>query len=144
MTAREQGRRAPVGTGRTPAVRGPAGLTRRRGGDRGQAALEFAGLVTFLLIAGLAAIQLGLVAYAVQQAGTGARAGARAAGDHDFRGSPQAVGDAAMSGWLHAHVSVRGARGGPVTATARVRIPAVIPLFHFGTATRTVTMPGDR
>ncbi|NDZ98398.1 pilus assembly protein, partial [Streptomyces sp. SID10116] len=41
--------------------------------------LEFAGFLPILLLIGLAAIQLGLIGYAANQAGSGARAAARAA-----------------------------------------------------------------
>jgi Flp pilus assembly protein TadG len=51
----------------------------RRARDRGQVALEYLGFIPVLLIVGLAGVQLGAVAYAAEQAGTAARAGARAA-----------------------------------------------------------------
>ncbi len=44
--------------------------------DRGQVALEYIGFIAILLLVGLAAIQLGVAAYAANQAGTGARAAA--------------------------------------------------------------------
>ncbi|MER7186189.1 TadE/TadG family type IV pilus assembly protein, partial [Streptomyces hyaluromycini] len=45
--------------------------------DRGQVAIEYLGFLPILLLVGLAGIQLGAVAYAAEQAGTAARAGAR-------------------------------------------------------------------
>ena len=51
----------------------------RKNRDRGQVALEYLGFVPLLILVALAGIQLGLIAYAAQQAGTAARAGARAA-----------------------------------------------------------------
>ncbi|MEO3976031.1 TadE/TadG family type IV pilus assembly protein [Streptomyces sp. CAU 1734] len=112
--------------------------------DRGQAAVEFAGLITLLLIAGLAAIQLGLVAYTAQQAGTAARAAARTASQEDGAEYAGAAGRAAMSEWLDGGVEVGGCGGGgEVTAVARISVPSVIPLFSFDAATRTVTMPCD-
>lgn len=51
----------------------------RRRTDRGQVAIEYMGFIPLLLIVGLFAIQLGVAAYTVSQAGTGARAAARMA-----------------------------------------------------------------
>ncbi|MGW7421338.1 hypothetical protein ACWGJB_14895, partial [Streptomyces sp. NPDC054813] len=44
---------------------------RRNLRDRGQVAVEYLGFIPVLLIVGLAGIQLGAVAYAAEQAGTG-------------------------------------------------------------------------
>lgn len=84
--------------------------------DRGQVALEYIGFVAILLLVGLAAIQLGVAAYAVNQAGTGARAAARAASLDEPRAGearldPVAAGTAAVSGWLSPKVSRPGAAG---------------------------------
>ncbi|WP_345653904.1 TadE/TadG family type IV pilus assembly protein [Streptomyces tremellae] len=114
--------------------------------DRGQAALEYAGVVALLLFVAVAALQLGIAGYAVQQAGTGARAAARTATYRETEGDDyQAAGRAAMSGWLAdgARFSENGGGTG-VTVTARVRIPAIVPLLDLGDATRSVTMPRDR
>ncbi|MEU2954295.1 pilus assembly protein [Streptomyces xanthochromogenes] len=124
----------------------------RRGrdrGDRGQVALEYIGFVTILLFVGLAAIQLGVAAYAANQAGTGARAAARAASLDEARAGepapdPVAAGTAAVSGWLKPQVAPAGGGGGGVTYTVTIAIPSVIPGLgdgFFGTATRTSTMP---
>ncbi|MER6913666.1 TadE/TadG family type IV pilus assembly protein [Streptomyces sp. NPDC000594] len=113
--------------------------------ERGQAAIEYAGVLTLLLIVALAALQLGVVAYTAQQAGTAARAAARAAALPDAdAGQAQEAGLASMSGWLRdgASVGVPGC-GEQVTATVSVEVPALIPLFDFGTAERSVTMPCD-
>ena len=48
--------------------------------DRGVSAVEFAGMLPLMLLVGMAVIQLGIAGYAVQQAGTAARAAARADG----------------------------------------------------------------
>ncbi|UQA93360.1 TadE/TadG family type IV pilus assembly protein [Streptomyces halobius] len=121
----------------------PARL-RGRGRDRGQASIEFLGFLPILLIVALAVVQLGLGAYAVQQAGTGARAAARTASmdEADRTADPQTAGRAAMSGWLadDATISVTGG-GGSVHATATVRIPSLIPGVDFGSARRGATMP---
>ncbi|MGW1867890.1 TadE/TadG family type IV pilus assembly protein [Streptomyces mauvecolor] len=118
---------------------------RRRADDRGQVALEYIGFVAILLLVGLAAIQLGVAAYAVNQAGTGARAAARAASLDDPKGlSPEAAVDAAVKGWVHAERPRRSGGGDEVTYTVTIKIPSVIPGLRdgfFGTATRTSTMP---
>ncbi|MEU7086120.1 TadE/TadG family type IV pilus assembly protein [Streptomyces achromogenes] len=109
----------------------------RRARDRGQVALEYLGFIPVLLIVGLAGVQLGAVAYAAEQAGTAARAGARAASlDRSYA---EACADA-VSGVLD--VSCSAAEGeDTVTVTATVRIPALV--WDLGDATKTATMPLD-
>lgn len=53
-------------------------MPRPRGGgrDRGQVALEYLGFLPVLILVAMAGVQLGLIAYTAQQAGTAARAGA--------------------------------------------------------------------
>ncbi|CAL9436529.1 TadE/TadG family type IV pilus assembly protein [Streptomyces sp. enrichment culture] len=110
--------------------------------DRGQAALEYLGFLPVLLIVALAAVQLGLIAYTAQQAGTAARAGARSASlDRDAQGACTA----AVSSWLADGTDCgEGGGGGEVTVTATVEIPSVVPGWDFGPARRTATMPRDR
>ncbi|MFF7728215.1 TadE/TadG family type IV pilus assembly protein [Streptomyces sp. NPDC008001] len=121
-------------------------VERRKGrtarGDRGQAAVEFIGMLPLLVLLGLALVQIGLAAYTVEQAGTGARAAARAASRPGSAGC-RTVGGAAMSGWIakRAEVVCR-ARPGEVTATVTVRIPSII-VFDLGSTTKSVTMPVD-
>ncbi|MGW2629593.1 TadE/TadG family type IV pilus assembly protein [Streptomyces chattanoogensis] len=126
------------GTRRTPAR--PRGRPR----DRGQVSIEFLGFLPVLLAVALAVVQLGLCAYGVQQAGTGARAAARTASldEADREAGPVAAGRAAMSGWLgeDARISV-GVGGSAVHATVTVRIPALIPGVDFFSASRSATMP---
>ncbi|MCQ0023926.1 pilus assembly protein [Streptomyces somaliensis DSM 40738] len=117
------------------------GAPRNRGErpDRGQAAIEFAGWIAVLLTAALAAVQLGIVAYAAQQAGTAARAAARVASQG---GDGEAAGRGAMSGWLAGGAAVSAPAGAEdVTATVTVRVPTVLPLLGFDPVTRTATMP---
>ncbi|MFF0446813.1 TadE family protein [Streptomyces sp. NPDC004609] len=120
---------------------------RRPGKDRGQAAVEYAGVITLLLLVGLAAIQLGLVAYTAQQAGTAARAAARTAATKDGEGRAVAAGTAAMSDWLAdgADFDHGGCGGGDdeISVTVRVQVPRILPVFAFDPARRTVTMPCD-
>ncbi len=140
------------GSGR-PAGRGGRGGRVMRGGgggrrsarahrDRGQAALEYLGFLPVLLLVGMAAVQLGLIAYTAQQAGTAARAGARSASlDRSAaEGCAQAV-----SGWLAGRTGCASSFGDDeVTVTADVGIPSVVPFWDFGPAHRTATMPLDR
>ncbi|MFE3768416.1 TadE/TadG family type IV pilus assembly protein [Streptomyces sp. NPDC059122] len=122
------------------------GRTRRRarGADRGSASLEFLGILPVLLVVALAAVQLGLAAYAVQQAGTAARAAARTASMDraDQETDPQTAGRAAISGWVADHASITvGGSGDSVSATATVQIPSIVPGADFGSARRSATMP---
>ncbi|MFC7305213.1 TadE/TadG family type IV pilus assembly protein [Streptomyces monticola] len=107
--------------------------------DRGSIILEFTGFLPILLVVGLAVIQLGLVGYSFSQAGSGARAAARAESLEPGTGAGAA--DAAMSDWYDPAVSVTG--GDLVEATVTVEIPALIPFVGLGDAARTVTMPAD-
>ncbi|GAA0487432.1 MULTISPECIES: TadE/TadG family type IV pilus assembly protein [Streptomyces] len=118
-------------------------LRTERRDDRGQTVVEFLGMLPILILVGLALVQFGIAAYAIQQAGTGARAAARTAGlDEPEIGYAQA-GKAAMSGWL-ADRAAFTRRPGPdeVSVTARVPIPSVIPFVDgLGATQKTVTMP---
>ncbi|MFI6339750.1 TadE/TadG family type IV pilus assembly protein [Streptomyces sp. NPDC050535] len=123
---------------RRPRVRKP-----RRGlrDDRGVSILEFVGFLPILLVVGMAAVQLGLIGYGINQAGSGARAAARVA-SQDGSGAGDAAGQAAVSGWLNPVVS---AAEGPdlTTATVSVTVPSVIPLFDDVSMSRQATMPTD-
>ncbi|MEU9998989.1 TadE/TadG family type IV pilus assembly protein [Streptomyces sp. NPDC050848] len=115
-------------------------LTRRR--DRGQVAVEYLGFLPILLLIALAGIQLGLAAYAAQQAGTGARAAARAAGHDDATIGPEPAGRAAMSDWIAARARVDVVEGGgEAVATVSVDIPSVVPFWDFGRIEKTATLP---
>ncbi len=109
--------------------------------DRGQVAIEYLGFLPVLLIVAMAAVQLGLIAYTAQQAGTAARAGARSA---SLDQGAQAACTAAVSSWLaRRHLRHGGGGGDEVTVTARVDIPSIVPGWDFGTAGRSATMPVD-
>ncbi|MFD8003895.1 TadE/TadG family type IV pilus assembly protein [Streptomyces mirabilis] len=116
-------------------------LRRRLRDDRGVSMLEFAGFLPILLVIGMAAIQLGLIGYGINQAGTGARAAARVA-SQEGNDAGTAAGQAAVSGWLKPNVTPdEGAD--LTTATVTVSVPGVIPLFGPYTVTRHATMPTD-
>ncbi|MDO0935979.1 TadE/TadG family type IV pilus assembly protein [Streptomyces sp. DG2A-72] len=112
----------------------------RKHRDRGQVAIEYLGFIPILLLVAMAGVQVGLIAYAAQQAGTAARAGARAASLDS--GAAQSGCGNAISDWLS--VSCSEARGGDeVTVTATVQIPSIVPGWNFDPATKTATMPVD-
>ncbi|WP_258053312.1 TadE/TadG family type IV pilus assembly protein [Streptomyces sp. Ru72] len=111
----------------------------RRWDDRGVSMLEFAGFLPVLLVIGMAAIQLGLIGYGINQAGSGARAAARAGSQHR---DGVAAGIAAVSDWLDPAPDVQEGAD-TTTATVTVRVPAVIPLFDNIPVRRRATMPND-
>ncbi|AOR32377.1 septum formation initiator [Streptomyces fodineus] len=111
---------------------------RRGGRDAGQVAIEYLGFIPILLIVAMAGIQIGVVAYAAEQASTAARAGARAA---SLQQDPQPACAQAVSGALTVKCGKGPADAGSVTVTARVKIPKII--WDFGDATKTATMPLD-
>jgi hypothetical protein len=115
-------------------------LKRRLSEDRGVSILEFAGFLPILLVIGMAAIQLGLVGYGINQAGSGARAAARVASQD---GDGSGAGRAAVSGWLNPDVPPPAKGADTTTATVTVHVPSVIPLFDDVTVVRHATMPTD-
>ncbi|MEV0635316.1 TadE/TadG family type IV pilus assembly protein [Streptomyces sp. NPDC050619] len=113
---------------------------RRR--DRGQVALEYLGFIPILILVAMAGVQIGLIAYTAQQAGTAARAGARAASLEP--GAAQEGCQNAVSSWLADQTECTEAPGAEeVTVTARIAIPQFVPGWDFGDAQKTATMPLD-
>ncbi|MER6024687.1 TadE/TadG family type IV pilus assembly protein [Streptomyces sp. NPDC001851] len=112
---------------------------RRRSSDRGQVAVEYLGFIPVLLIVAMAGIQIGAIAYAAEQAGTAARAGARAASLE--QSYTQACTDAVSGPLTVSCVAGKGADS--VTVTATVGIPRIIPGWDFGHAVKSATMPLD-
>jgi Flp pilus assembly protein TadG len=89
--------------------------------ERGQATVEFVGILVWLLVAALIVWQLLLVAWSFNQASNAARTASRV----DGRGGNAAkAGRAALSPGLrkHAEITMKGER-----ATVHVRIPIVVP-----------------
>ncbi|WP_217141285.1 TadE/TadG family type IV pilus assembly protein [Streptomyces sp. AC627_RSS907] len=114
---------------------------RARARDRGQVAVEYLGFLPVLVIVAMAAVQLGLIAYTAQQAGTAARAGARGA---SLQRSAQEACVTAVSDWLADGTACGAAEGGDeVTVTATVEIPSIVPGWEFDPARKTATMPLD-
>ncbi|MFB7500310.1 TadE/TadG family type IV pilus assembly protein [Streptomyces sp. NPDC056161] len=136
-----------VGTGLRSGLRAGGHRVRRRSHrsprrrDRGQVAIEYLGFIPVLLIVALAGIQTGLVAYTAQQAGTAARAGARAA---SLRQDVGRACTAAVSDWLAGGTRCATAElGDSVEVTATVHIPTVVFGWNFGDARKSATMPLD-
>ncbi|WP_328562441.1 TadE/TadG family type IV pilus assembly protein [Streptomyces coelicoflavus] len=114
---------------------------RERARDRGQVAIEYLGFLPILVLVGMAVVQLGLIAYTAQQAGTAARAGARSA---SLRESADAACTAAVSGRLAGGTTCSPSFGADeVTVTATVEIPSIVPGWDFDPARKTATMPLD-
>jgi hypothetical protein len=125
---------------------GPPG--RRRDGERGVTAVEFAGWLPLLVLVALVGLQLGFAGYAAQQASSAARASARVAAQHEIAGQYEEAGRAAMSEWLDPEFTPEEecplSGEGVATVRAEVDIPSVLPFVSsFGRATKTVTMPCD-
>ncbi|MER5937638.1 TadE/TadG family type IV pilus assembly protein [Streptomyces sp. NPDC001928] len=115
---------------------------RRSRRDRGQVAIEYLGFIPILILVAMAGIQVGLIAYTAQQAGTAARAGARAASLDP--GTAQEGCQNAVSSWLAEGTDCGEAPGGDqVTVTATVDIPSIVPGWNFDPAQKTATMPLD-
>ncbi|MFI8831452.1 TadE/TadG family type IV pilus assembly protein [Streptomyces afghaniensis] len=113
----------------------------RRERDRGQVAIEYLGFLPILLLVAMAAVQLGLIAYTAQQAGTAARTGARSA---SLNGPHEADCRAAVSSWLADQTDCPASFGADeVTVTATVQIPSLVPGWEFDPAVKTATMPRD-
>jgi hypothetical protein len=129
---------------RVPRVAGK-GARRFRGGDRGSTAIEYLGFLPVLILIGLAGLQLGLIAYTAQQAGTAARAAARTAAQEDVSGSYAQVGEASMTGWVADRSRISSPAGGDaVTVTVTVEIPDVLlGLLGDRTVSKSATMPRD-
>ena len=106
--------------------------------ERGQASVEFAGVLVWLLLAALFVWQLMLVTWSFNQASNAARTASRADGRG---GSALKAGRDALSPGLrrHAKVEMAGEK-----ATVRVRIPIVVPGLDSPRllATRTAELPG--
>ena len=121
---------------------GPRVSRARNASQKGQAAIEYVGVLTLLLVVAMAVVQLGIAVYAAQQAGTASRSGARVESYDRASMDGERAAYASMSGWLADDADVRVQHGfDDVTVTVEIDIPAVIPMFNFGNVTKSATMP---
>ncbi|MFE6936404.1 TadE/TadG family type IV pilus assembly protein [Streptomyces sp. NPDC057699] len=141
-TAGRSSRAADDAAGRSPRA---ARQRARRRGDRGSTAIEYLGFLPVLILIGMAGLQLGLIAYTAQQAGTGARAAARTASQDGLRGSYERVGKASMTGWVAQRARIAPPSGGDsVTVKVTVTVPDVLlGLLGDRTVEKSATMPRD-
>jgi pilus assembly protein CpaE len=113
-------------------------MRRRLGDERGQASVEFAGVLFWLVLTAFVVWQLLLVTWSFNQASNAARTASRV----DGRGGDAVkAGREALSPGLrdHARVEMRGER-----ATVRVRIPIIVPGLDTDKlrASRSAELPG--
>lgn len=112
---------------------------RRPAGDRGQSAIEFLGVLPFLLLLIVAALQLFYTLYTVNATDTAARAAARA---ESLGGSPQQAAADALPSFLRG--SLRSVNyPARETVTVSVEVPVLfpglsLPAFHVD---RSASMP---
>ncbi len=113
-------------------------MTRRLSDERGQASVEFAGVLFWLLLTAFVVWQLMLVTWTFTSASNAARTASRVEGRD---GSGTKAGKAALSPGLrdHAKVTMSGEK-----ATVKVRIPIVIPGLDSPEllATKSAELPG--
>ncbi|MFI2778432.1 TadE/TadG family type IV pilus assembly protein [Streptomyces sp. ALB3] len=120
----------------------PAPRSGRR--QRGQAAIEYVGVLVILLVVALAVVQLGIAVYAAQQAGTASRAAARVASLDGQAWKYEQAGRASMSGWLADGATFTPSGGGDeMTVTTEVEVPSLLPLLDSWSVTKSATMPRD-
>jgi hypothetical protein len=104
-------------------------------------------MLPFLLLIAMAGIQLGLVAYCGEQAGTAARTAARTAAQAGPDGGEAAgrqAGEAAVSDWLTASITFSSPTGTDIKAEASVSVPSVLPgVSIFDPVRRSATMPKE-
>ncbi|WP_282696944.1 TadE/TadG family type IV pilus assembly protein [Streptomyces sp. CC208A] len=100
-------------------------MERVRGrGDRGQVAVEFAGMVPLILLTLALLWQVVLVGYAYTLAANAADEAARACAVGD---DGKAAGERHFDGAWQGSATCSGPAGGMVTAVATVRIPVLFP-----------------
>lgn len=107
-----------------------------RGGDRGQVAVEFVGMVPLILLLVAAVWECVLIGYAFSLAGNAADEAARAGAVHgDAALCKAAAGEHISAAW--AMEAQCGPAGDIYKATVRLRIPVLHPGLNFGEITGT-------
>lgn len=112
--------------------------TRRR--ERGTASIELAALVPLILLAAMAALQLGVVGWTVVATGAAARDAARAA---TLGQSPAQAARGALPGILDARSVTGGATADSQKYTVTVPIPRLL-IIDLGAVSRTAELPDIR
>lgn len=116
---------------RSVSLRGRAGRRRDRS-DEGQATVELALVLPFVVLLALVLVQVGLVMRAQVLVTHAAREGARAAAVDDDPGAAREAVEASSpleADRLDVDVSERGTRGSRVTVEVIFRSPTVVPLI---------------
>lgn len=118
-------------------TRSVTGRARRPGQpDGGMIAVEVAAATPLVLLAGVLALQVGLIFAGVTQANGAARAAARA----DGQGlSARAAAETSLPGWLERDLVVSSSGRGQVRL--ELTVPSVVPVIPPSVVHRTVTMP---
>jgi Flp pilus assembly protein TadG len=114
-------------------------LLRRLRDEAGQATIEFAGVLTWLLLAAFVMWQLLLVAWTYNQASNAARVASRV---EARGGDPKKAGRQALSPGLRKHSRVKGVTTERYDVT--VRVPLIVPSLTTKNLeiTRSATLPG--
>jgi TadE-like protein len=112
---------------------------RRLRDEAGQATVEFAGVLTWLLLAAFVMWQLLLVAWTYNQASNSARVASRV---EARGGDPKKAGVQALSPGLREHARVKGVTAERYDVT--VRVPLLVPGLTSKNLeiTRSATLPG--
>ncbi|MFJ3878601.1 TadE/TadG family type IV pilus assembly protein [Streptomyces sp. NPDC090077] len=106
---------------------------RYRGGDRGQVALEFVGMVPLILLLVAAVWECVLIGYAFSLAGNAADEAARAGAVHGAGACQTAAGEHIAPAWgMSAEC---GESGDVFKATVKLKIPVLYPGLNFGEIT---------
>lgn len=106
--------------------------------DRGSAALELVVLAPLLLLAGMVALQFGVVGWTAVSTSDAARAAARAAAEGE---DPRAAASGALPDGLTPVSVSGGAAGNGYSYTVTVETPSFLPMVDLGSVSRTADMP---
>lgn len=106
--------------------------------EAGSASVEFVGVIVFALLAGMVALQVGVVGWVLASATDAARAASRAA---SLEQSPSAAAQQSLPTGLTMTDLSGGKSGAGYSYTVTVEVPSLIPMLEFGDVKRTVDMP---
>lgn len=117
-------------------------ITRRRGRDRGQTAIEFVGVTPLIILLLIALWQCALIGYTFSLAGNAADVGARA-GTGASQGREQACEQAAEEDLPDAWASAAGTACHEDTGLYRARVDLKVPVLVPGVLDFPMTVTGD-